>query len=136
MDNPKLRYQQLLSEASFHLLALKLLEYLSRLPKCFSLIGKKRKTWQSTVQYRQLSLLLSYISFFFVLKNQFSTFSISQMRQFCWYFKHCEIIKKTHRDKIQTSMKKIPMRVLTYCEFFELGSDFRWLIDQKQRRFF
>ena len=57
VDNPKLRYQQLLSEASFHLLALKLLEYLSRLPKCFSLIGKKRKTWQSTVHYKTILII-------------------------------------------------------------------------------
>ena len=99
-------FELCVSEASFHLLALKLLEYLSRLPKCFSLIGKKRKTWQSTVQYRQLSLLLSYISFFFVLKNQFSTFSIFQMRQFCWYFKHCEIIKKLIETKTKQAWKK------------------------------
>ena len=111
MDNPKLRYQQLLSEASFHLLALKLLEYLSRLPKCFSLIGKKRKTWQSTVHYK--TILIIELHFLVYSKLNFLENNFVEK-------------KKSHREaKNQASMKKIPMRVLTYCEFFELGSDFR-----------
>ena len=105
MDNPKLRYQQLLSEASFHLLALKLLEYLSRLPKCFSLIGKKRKTWQSTVHYKTILI----IELHFLVYSKLNFLENNLFRE----------------AKNQASMKKIPMRVLTYCEFFELGSDFR-----------
>ena len=60
MDNPKLRYQQLLSEASFHLLALKLLEYLSRLPKCFSLIGKREKLGKAEILIIELHFLRTY----------------------------------------------------------------------------
>ena len=91
MDNPKLRYQQLLSEASFHLLALKLLEYLSRLPKCFSLIGKKRKTWQSTVHYKTILI----IELHFLVYSKLN------------FLENNFIEKKSHREaKNQASMKK------------------------------
>ena len=74
----KLRYQQWLSEASFHLLALKLLEYLSRLPKCFSLIGKKRKTWQSTVQYRPILIIELHFLLLCTQKSIFHFFNLEE----------------------------------------------------------